>query len=119
VRVEQLYPFPERRLREILLRYQHVEELAWVQEEPKNMGAWRHMDAYCREALEITLGYIGRDANASPAAGSVRMHEQEQERIMVMALGLPTKVEVEQGDEARRDERTKARGGRAVAAKRA
>ncbi len=91
VRIEQLYPFPEKAIRNVLDRYRSVQEMVWVQEEPKNMGAWRHMDAYFREVLEISLPYVGRDANSSPAVASTKMHLQEQEKILIAAVGLPTK----------------------------
>jgi 2-oxoglutarate dehydrogenase E1 component len=90
IRIEQLYPFPEQPIREVLDRYKKAEQFVWVQEEPKNMGAWRHMDAYFREVLEVTLPYVGRDANASPAVASTKMHAQEQEKILITAIGLPS-----------------------------
>jgi len=90
VRLEQLYPFAEDTVREILDRYASAEERVWVQEEPKNMGAWSFVDGTMRERFELSLQYVGRDANASPAVGSTKMHEQEQRRIMVNAIGLGT-----------------------------
>jgi 2-oxoglutarate dehydrogenase E1 component len=96
VRIEQLYPFPEGDVQQVLDRYSKARELTWVQEEPKNMGAWRHCDAMFRDAFEIDLHYLGREASSTPAVASVKMHEQEQHKIMVDALGLPTE---ENGDE--------------------
>ncbi len=90
VRLEQLYPFPERRLAEVLARYGGTQDIVWVQEEPKNMGAYRHVQTQVRERLELDLPYVGRDANATPAVASHRMHHQEQEKIMITAIGLPT-----------------------------
>jgi 2-oxoglutarate dehydrogenase E1 component len=90
VRLEQLFPFAEDTVREILERYSDVEELVWVQEEPKNMGAWWFIDATMRERFELSLRYVGRDANPSPAVGAMKMHEQEQKRIMVNAVGIGT-----------------------------
>jgi len=84
VRIEQLYPFPEDLLGKILKRYPQAEAV-WVQEEPKNMGAWRFVDATVREQMEVSLTYVGRDANASPAVASTKMHAQEQEKIMITA----------------------------------
>jgi 2-oxoglutarate dehydrogenase E1 component len=88
VRVEQLYPFPDDLIRAALQRYPADAEVFWVQEEPKNMGAWRHMDAYLRERLDIEAQYIGREVRPSPAVASKKMHDQEQERILVSVLGL-------------------------------
>ncbi|HRQ74724.1 MAG TPA: 2-oxoglutarate dehydrogenase E1 component [Phycisphaerales bacterium] len=90
VRIEQLYPFPQEPIKSVLERYKSAKELVWVQEEPKNMGAWRHIDACFRESLEITLPYIGREANATPAVASTKMHAQEQEKILIAAIGLPS-----------------------------
>lgn len=90
VRVEQLFPFAEDRVRAILERYTGATEFVWVQEEPKNMGAWWFIDATMRERFELTLRYVGRDANPSPAVGAMKMHEQEQKRIMINAVGIGT-----------------------------
>lgn len=89
VRVEQLYPLPEDLIRKTVKKYSRA-QFVWVQEEPKNMGAWRYMDAALREHLDLSVTYVGRDANASPSAGSSRMHAQEQEKIMITAIGLPS-----------------------------
>ncbi|MHC4948963.1 MAG: 2-oxoglutarate dehydrogenase E1 component [Planctomycetota bacterium] len=88
VRVEQLYPLPETPLRAVLERYAGAEPV-WVQEEPENMGAWRFIEDLMRLRFDVDLHYIGRDENASPAVASSRMHQQEQERLLVSAVGLP------------------------------
>ena len=90
VRIEQLYPFPHERIAEVLERYDAAQRPVWVQEEPKNMGAYRFIDAMLREKLELQVPFLGRDANATPAVASTKMHHQEQERIMITALGLPS-----------------------------
>src|SRR6185503_15772974 len=77
VRLEQFYPFPLNRLREILGSYPNAKELVWAQEEPKNMGGWSFI-APRLENLIAHLGrptYIGRDASASPATGSYSIHQ--------------------------------------------
>ena len=90
VRVEQFYPFPLTGLREILNRYPNAEQLAWVQEEPKNMGGWGFME----ERLENLLPrcerpiYIGRSPSASPATGSYAIHQQEQAKFIEEALTI-------------------------------
>ena len=52
VRVEELYPFPSVEIREIISRYPNLKELRWVQEEPKNMGGWMHVDPYLRKLVQ-------------------------------------------------------------------
>jgi 2-oxoglutarate dehydrogenase E1 component len=90
VRIEQLYPVPFEAIRAVVERYPNVEQAYWLQEEVRNMGAWRFMAAVLREKLDLDLKYLGRDENASPAVASTKMHLQEQERLMVQAIGLAT-----------------------------
>ncbi|MCH8824084.1 MAG: 2-oxoglutarate dehydrogenase E1 component [Planctomycetes bacterium] len=90
VRIEQLYPQPKRELSEILKRYADVRDTVWVQEEPKNMGAYRFFKTTLLEEIDLDLSYVGRDESASPAVASAKMHAQEQEKIMINAVGLPT-----------------------------
>ena len=89
VRIEQLYPFPEKKLKECLDHYGAIDEVVWVQEEPKNMGAFRFAQDMLKERLDIDVSYVGREAKPSPAVASEKMHKQEQEKIMISALGLP------------------------------
>ena len=88
VRVEELYPFPERELRDVIAGYPNLREIAWLQEEPRNMGAWTYMAMRLREDVEWTgiLRYRGRPASASPAEGSKLWHGAEQTRILRSAL---------------------------------
>ena len=93
VRVEQLYPFPLDRLRSVLSNYPDDAEVYWVQEEPKNMGAWRFVSD--RNFLifddDRQLVYVGRESAASPATGSFRIHEAERLQMVDEAL-RPSKV---------------------------
>jgi 2-oxoglutarate dehydrogenase E1 component len=96
VRIEQLYPFPYDELRAIVERYPTDMEVYWVQEEPKNMGAWRFVEPRLRQIFgsERRPSYVGRDTAASPATGSYRIHQQEHEKIINEALkkvGTPAK----------------------------
>ncbi|HKL25931.1 MAG TPA: 2-oxoglutarate dehydrogenase E1 component, partial [Desulfuromonadales bacterium] len=88
LRVEQLYPFKEELLSERLKHYKNLRQVAWVQEEPENMGAW----SFLRPRLARLLGkeppYIGRPASAATAVGSHRRHKQEQEQLIRSALNL-------------------------------
>lgn len=91
-RVEQLAPFPRITLGKTLELYPDLREIAWLQEEPKNMGAWTYMDPKLRElAPELTVSYIGRPERASPAEGAADLHAAEQKRIVAAAFdGAPT-----------------------------
>jgi 2-oxoglutarate dehydrogenase E1 component len=85
VRMEQLYPFPEEQLKAVIRRYPRVREWVWVQEEPQNMGAWTFIEPRLR-ALDLMVDYVGRDASASPATGSYKIHDREQKEIVETAL---------------------------------
>lgn len=93
VRIEQLYPFPAKRLTKILAKYTNVKEVFWTQDEPMNMGAWYSSQHHMRKALlelnpELHLQYAGRKAAASPAAGYMALHLAQQEQLICDALGL-------------------------------
>jgi 2-oxoglutarate dehydrogenase complex dehydrogenase (E1) component-like enzyme len=90
VRVEQLYPLPQAELQEVLARYRKAEDVMWVQEEPRNMGAWSFMEPRLQQLLpsDRVLTYGGRPEAASPATGSHRHHAGEQEELIKQALGL-------------------------------
>jgi 2-oxoglutarate dehydrogenase E1 component len=88
VRVEQLAPFQNTALLNVIDRYPNVEEIVWLQEEPKNMGAWSFMELRLRTLLEdrLPVRYIGRPEMASPAEGSAQWHATEQSRIAAAAF---------------------------------
>ena len=87
-RVEQLYPFPESDLRELIAQYPNLEEIVWVQEEPRNMGAREYMFPRLMQILPegFELGYIGRPERASSGEGYPAAHNAEQQRILADAL---------------------------------
>jgi 2-oxoglutarate dehydrogenase E1 component len=85
-------------------RYGKADEVVWVQEEPKNMGAYRHIEAVLREQLDIDLPYVGRDPSATPAVASFKMHQQEQQRLLINAIGLASEGGVPSTPEAREAE---------------
>ena len=88
VRIEQLYPLRTDLIRSIISRYPGANRFCWVQEEPRNTGAFLFIrDQFQQAGLVSELTYIGRDAHASPASGSKRRHKIEQEKIMVTAIG--------------------------------
>jgi 2-oxoglutarate dehydrogenase E1 component len=82
VRIEQLYPLPEEEITAIAERYTGA-ELVWVQEEPKNMGAWMHLMRY---DWPRPLGCISRRSSASPATGYKKVHDREQEDLAKQAF---------------------------------
>lgn len=93
VRIEQLYPFPHADLEAELSKYSNLKEVYWVQEEPKNMGAWYHSKHYMERAissvgLDIELNYAGRAASASPAAGYMALHLKQLEEFVCDALDI-------------------------------
>ena len=90
VRVEQLYPLPEAALAEILDRYGRKQEVVWAQEEPSNRGAWAFIEPHLRAMLpDVLVRYAGRDRAASPAVGSMRLHEEEEKQLLHDALHIP------------------------------
>lgn len=76
VRIEQLYPFPTEQLQAVLEPYSHVKEIVWVQEEPRNQGAWYQIRHRLEGLLQgkQTLGFAGRPSSASPAVGYMSKH---------------------------------------------
>ncbi len=87
VRIEQLYPFPEEDLAEVLAPYQNLKQIVWCQEEPMNQGAWYCSQHHMRRVAtahkkELFLQYAGREASAAPAVGYASMHAEQQEKLL-------------------------------------
>ena len=93
-RVELLYPFPQGEILALLASYPNLEELVWVQEEPRNMGARMYMAPRLLQVLpdEIHFGYIGRPERAASGEGYPIAHAREQGRIVTTALDLSQAV---------------------------
>jgi 2-oxoglutarate dehydrogenase E1 component len=89
VRLEQFYPFPKPMLEAALAQYPDATEIVWVQEEPRNMGAWPFLHERLAMLLKPnqTLRYVGRPISASPATGSHHRHEEQQKALVEAALG--------------------------------
>jgi len=89
-RVEQLYPFPEQELSELIERYPSLERVVWVQEEPRNMGARAFMRRRMAGILPVRLSYdyVGRQLRAAAGEGYSAAHKREQARIVRVALDL-------------------------------
>ncbi len=92
VRLPQLYPFPKPEFAEILKLYNNAHQVQWVQEEPRNMGAWPFIRGRITPLLDAKhlIGYAGRPESASPAPGSLRRHHQEQNDVIEAAFAPPT-----------------------------
>ena len=89
VRVEQLYPFPEKELTNLLRRrYGKAKTVVWCQEEPKNQGAWYSSQHHFRRCMrdDQELLYAGREASASPAVGYPKVHHEQQRQLVEEAL---------------------------------
>ena len=94
VRLEQMYPFPAGQMRDILARYPETAEVVWVQEEPRNMGAWRFVQEQMQPLLESAqrVRYAGRAPSASPAAGSLKRHQEELAELLEQAFSAEVKM---------------------------
>jgi 2-oxoglutarate dehydrogenase E1 component len=89
-RLEQLYPLPMRELRAMLEAYTSADEIAWVQEEPENMGAWDFIRPHLTElAGGRPVRCIARPRSASPAEGSATRHNRQQQTLIDAALSAP------------------------------
>jgi 2-oxoglutarate decarboxylase len=87
VRLEQLYPLPLERIREVLSRYPSA-ELVWAQEEPENQGAWPFVVLELQKHLDRRITVASRPASASPAAGSTKASAAQQTELIRAALTL-------------------------------
>jgi 2-oxoglutarate dehydrogenase E1 component len=87
VRIEQLYPFPDDELAEILAPYKNLKHVIWCQEEPMNQGAWYSSQHHMRRVASahkksLFLQYAGREGSAAPACGYASMHAEQQEKLL-------------------------------------
>jgi len=84
VRVEQLYPLPEKQIRTVIQQYGKA-EVFWVQEESANMGAWPFLiNHFRKEPIEL----VARKPSASPATGFKKVHDLQQEELIKTAFGV-------------------------------
>lgn len=86
LRVEQLYPLHEEKLAELIRPYGKAKKVIWCQEEPQNMGAWSFIAPRLEKLLNRPIAYAGREAAASPAAGSATIHKREQTALVKQAF---------------------------------
>jgi 2-oxoglutarate dehydrogenase E1 component len=93
IRLEQLYPFPDAELEEILRPYSNIEDIIWCQEEPMNQGAWYSSQHHMRHVIQrlmpqLNISYVGRESSAAPASGYMSVHLEEQKKFIDQALTL-------------------------------
>ncbi|UOQ87444.1 2-oxoglutarate dehydrogenase E1 component [Gracilibacillus salinarum] len=91
IRLEQIYPFPEKKIQEVIDGCPNLQEIVWVQEEPRNMGAFNFVKELLFrmvEDTELALHYVGRCERSSPSVGDPHIHKTEQRRIIKRALEL-------------------------------
>jgi 2-oxoglutarate dehydrogenase E1 component len=94
IRLEQFYPFPEQELADAIEKYANAREVFYVQEEPRNAGAWQYFQGMWGGALshfgmrfpKLGVTYVGREICASPAVGSKKLHDKEQKEIIFRAF---------------------------------
>jgi 2-oxoglutarate dehydrogenase E1 component len=79
VRVEQIHPLPEAALEAVVERYASAERYVWLQEEPRNMGAWAYMKL---NWTRVNLEPLTRPTSASPAVGSSSLHDRQFRALM-------------------------------------
>jgi 2-oxoglutarate dehydrogenase complex dehydrogenase (E1) component-like enzyme len=86
IRLERLYPLPTVLLPQALSAYPGLEDVRWVQEEPRNQGAGGFMLLNLPEVIGRPLSLISRSASSSPAVGSHHRHEVEQDTLVKQAF---------------------------------
>jgi 2-oxoglutarate dehydrogenase E1 component len=93
-RLEQLYPFPEDDLQELVASYPSLEQVIWVQEEPSNMGSWNFLRPRLRQICgsRLMLHYVGRPESSSPAEGSSTIYRRNQQALVEQAFELERQV---------------------------
>lgn len=93
VRIEQIAPFPDWKLKEIFLKYKNMKKIVLCQEEPQNMGSFNFVYFKLVNLLQAmgskaSLSYVGRPDRASPATGSIYRHRNEQADLIEKAFSI-------------------------------
>ena len=86
--IEELYPFPEELISEAFESFSNYEDVVWLQEEPRNRGAWDFVRTPIASIVKSGIRYIGRPRSPSPASGSNWLHRRQQDRLIRIALKL-------------------------------
>ena len=94
IRLEQLYPFPEKPLQSLLANYPAATPLTWVQEEPENMGAWWYLNLRFNQRVlgNRPVSVVALPPAASPATGSATRHKEQQQLLLNQAFGISADV---------------------------
>ncbi len=79
VRIEQIYPLPQKQLINIISKYKEVKKYIWAQEEPENMGAWTYL---LRHFTNVKLEVIALAESGAPATGSSKVHARRHSAII-------------------------------------
>ena len=93
LRLEQVYPFPQQELQDMIAPYRNLLEVTWCQEEPQNQGVWFSSQHRMRQVVrnhnrDLYLEYAGRESSAAPAAGYNALHLAQQEKLLRDGLGI-------------------------------
>ena len=80
VRVEQLFPLPEERMKQIMAKYNNADDFVWAQEEPRNMGAWSHLLMHFSDVQKFRVA--SRRFYAAPAAGSAVRSKMRHQQVI-------------------------------------
>ncbi|WP_199508664.1 MULTISPECIES: 2-oxoglutarate dehydrogenase E1 component [unclassified Psychrobacter] len=94
VRIEQLYPLPEKRLIAEIEKYSNLKEIVWTQEEPLNQGAWYYLAPHMFRIVvphptkAKVMEPVARPPSAAPATGSPKLHAQQQQALIAGGLGI-------------------------------
>ncbi|WP_444996198.1 2-oxoglutarate dehydrogenase E1 component [Aliikangiella sp. IMCC44359] len=91
VRIEQLYPFPEKELLTAISQYKNLEKVLWCQEEPQNQGAWFSTHHHLKDVVsqhndKLVVEFAGREASAAPAAGYLALHLKQLKEFIDQAI---------------------------------
>lgn len=79
VRLEQIYPLPEKQMEEIIQKYRHAKTIYWAQDEPENQGAWPYLQ---RKIGQWGFRVAARPESASPAGGLIEQHKRRLQKIL-------------------------------------
>ncbi|APG60972.1 2-oxoglutarate dehydrogenase E1 component [Christiangramia salexigens] len=91
VRIEQLFPLPTSKMREMMDKYKNADDVVWAQEEPRNMGAYGHFLLHFEEARQFRV--CSRKFYGSPAAGSAVRFKKRHERVIASVFDKDLKEE--------------------------
>jgi 2-oxoglutarate dehydrogenase E1 component len=89
IRLEQLYPFPDKDIQQTINQYDNLTDIIWCQEEPQNQGAWdqlKHRFQFLADQ-KLAIQYVGRKVASAPATGYHPLHQQQQTNLVNQALG--------------------------------